>query len=159
MKGVDLLAPIMRELGDEFELHYTGGPASRNDQVKMPANMRDIGRLETRNAVAAAMQESDALLFPSRSEGFGLVAVEAMACGLPVIATSGSSLIEIVEDGVTGILCPEDDVEAFVGAARKLAVDSALGDRMSIAAGQRAQSHFSIDRMSQAYTAIYQSCT
>src|SRR5690606_18813760 len=77
-KGVDLLAPTMRALGDGFELHYTGGPAAAQDKAGMPANMIDIGRLQGDAAVAAAMQNADALLFPSRSEGFGLVAAEAM---------------------------------------------------------------------------------
>src|SRR5699024_2169885 len=94
-KGVDLLPPIMRELGDGFELRYTGGPAADKNRADMPPNMRDIGRLNGPGAVVAAMQDVDALLFPSRSEGFGLVAAEAMACGLPVIATCGSSLVEV----------------------------------------------------------------
>lgn len=96
-KGVDLLAPIMRELGDDFVLHYTGGAAAEKDKPQMPPNMHDLGRL-TGDEVVKAMHEADALLFPSRSEGFGLVAAEAMACGLPVICTKGSSLVEVVQD-------------------------------------------------------------
>lgn len=122
-KGVDLLAPIMRELGDDFVLHYTGGVAAEEDKPQMPSNMHDLGRL-TGDEVVKAMHEADALLFPSRSEGFGLVVAEAMACGLPVICTRGSSLAEIVQDGVTGYLCPQDDVAAFVQACRQLAKNS-----------------------------------
>ena len=118
-KGVDLLAPIMRELGNGFELHYTGGPAAAVDKPAMPPNMHDIGRLSG-DAVVAAMQDADAFLFPSRSEGFGLVAAEAMACGLPVIATRGSSLPEVVDDGETGTLFPLDDVTAAVAAVQSL---------------------------------------
>src|SRR5699024_10382375 len=100
-KGVDLLAPIMRELGDGFELWYTGGSAAAKDRADMPSNMHDLGRLDSADAVVAAMQSADAFLFPSRSEGFGLVIMEAMACGLPVIATDGSSPTELVGEYAT----------------------------------------------------------
>jgi glycosyltransferase involved in cell wall biosynthesis len=122
-KGVDLLAPIMRELGGDFRLDYTGFGASTKEKARMPANMHDIGRLRDDHAVAGAMRRADALLFPSRSEGFGLVAAEAIACALPVIATRGSSLVEVVEDGQTGVLCPQDDVHSFAEAARAIRRD------------------------------------
>jgi glycosyltransferase involved in cell wall biosynthesis len=156
-KGVDLLAPIMRELGDGFELHYTGGPAAAHDQTGMPPNMHDIGRLQGDAAVVAAMQAADALLFPSRSEGFGLVAAEAMACGLPVIATRGSSLTEVVADGETGLLCPQDGARAFAAAARKLVADHALCAAMATTARQRVVQHFSTTTMLTAYLHTYRS--
>lgn len=115
-KGVDLLAPIMHELGDGFELQYTGGPAAEKDKANMPSNMKDIGRLHGDAAVAETMQNADALLFPSRSEGFGLVAAEAMACGLPVIAMEGSSVTEVITHGVNGYLCKRDDNPSFIRA-------------------------------------------
>lgn len=155
-KGVDLLAPIMRELGAGFELHYTGGPAATQDKHLMPANMRDIGRLGGEDAVLGAMQNADALLFPSRSEGFGLVAAEAMACGLPVIATRGSSLTEVIEDGVTGTLCPDGDVPAFAAACRSLARDPQTHDRQSRAGRQRVIDRFGYAGMIDGYIAIYE---
>lgn len=154
-KGVDLLAPIMRRLGDDFVLRYTGGPAADRHRAAMPPNMCDIGRLMGPDAVVAAMQDADALLFPSRSEGFGLVAAEAMACGLPVIATCGSSLVEVVDDGVTGILCPRDDIDAFAGAARELAAKATATDMLSRAARATAAGYFSIASMADAYLAVY----
>lgn len=156
-KGVDLLAPIMRELGEGFELHYTSGPAAEKDKAHMPPNMIDIGRLQDDTAVAVVMQKADALLLPSRSEGFGLVAVEAMACGLPVICTQGSSLTEVVEDGVTGLSCPQDDIQAFSTAARKLAMDNALYASMAKAARCRVKSHFAMRIMGDCYESAYYS--
>lgn len=153
MKGVDMLAPVMRELGDGFELFYTGNSPGRQE-----GNMRDIGRLSGPRAVAAAMRQADALLFPSRSEGFPLVVIEAMSNGLPVIAAEGSSLSEAVDDGVTGVLCARDDVGAFVQACRRLAGDPELHQRMSEAARSRASRVFSLDKMVDAYLAIYRDC-
>jgi glycosyltransferase involved in cell wall biosynthesis len=155
LKGVDLLAPIMRRLGSGFELRYTGGGTGERDQAQLSSNMHDIGRLRGDDAVVAAMQNADALLFPSRSEGFGLVAAEAMACALPVIATQGSSLVELVENGVTGILCPEDDVERFAMAAQDLAQDHARRQNMSHAARRRATERFATVAAIDAYRSLY----
>lgn len=155
-KGVDLLAPIMCGLGPAFELSYTGGPAATRDRLRTPTNMRDLGRLDGDVAVAAAMQDADALLFPSRSEGLPLVAIEAMACGLPIIATRGSSLPEVVNDRVTGFLCPCDDIKAFVNATRRLAGDPVCRRSMTSAARQRAVGDFSTLTMLDAYVRLYE---
>ena len=154
-KGVDLLAPIMRELGDGFELQYTGGPAAQSESAGMPANMHDLGRLSGPQVIAA-MQDADAFLFPSRSEGLPLVAIEAMACGLPVVGVRETSLSEVVEHGVTGLLCPRDDVSAFVMAAQALASDIQRRDAMAQAAHHAANTRFSFNPMVDAYVRHYQ---
>lgn len=118
-KGVDLLAPIMRELGDGFELYYTGGIAAEKDKTTMPFNMHDLGRLNQQEMIQA-MQNSDAFLFPSRSEGFGLVVVEAMACGLPVICTKGTCLDEIIIEDLNSWLCEPNNVGSFAAAINKI---------------------------------------
>lgn len=159
LKGVDLLAPIMRELGDSFKLCYTGGPAAARVEAGMSSNMHDIGRLQGDDAVVAAMQDADALLFPSRSEGFGLVAAEAIACGLPVIATRGSSLVELVQDGISGLLCPLADVSAFVAAARKLQTNPSLTTNTGHVARRRATERFTIKQVITAYTDLYDDCS
>ncbi|MBI1623066.1 glycosyltransferase family 4 protein [Comamonas sp. EJ-4] len=156
LKGVDLLAPIMRKLGSNFLLHYTGGPLAKKDKAHMPPNMIDIGRLPI-DKVIAVMQSADALLFPSRSEGFGLVAVEAMACGLPVIAARNASLSEVVADGKTGVLCQPDDVEAFVSAARSMATNTAQHTTLAQAGRLRALEQFSETAMVDAYMHLYHS--
>ncbi|TAN06258.1 MAG: glycosyltransferase family 1 protein [Rhodanobacteraceae bacterium] len=158
-KGVDLLAPIMRELGDDFDLCYTGGSAADSDRALMPPNAQDIGRLVGTDAIVSVMQDADAFLFPSRNEGFGLVVAEAMACGLPVIATRASSLTEIVEDGVTGILCPQDDDASFVDAAKRLATNVNLTVSMSRASRAVAVQKFGIGVMADAYLVVYEELT
>lgn len=153
-KGVDLLAPIMRELGSDFVLHYTGGAAAEKDKVQMPPNMHDLGRL-TGDEVVKAMHEADAFLFPSRSEGLPLTVLEAMACGLPVICTRGSSLTEVVQDGETGYLCPQDDVAAFVQAARQL--NTSISDYAAYSEFARyyTQSKFTSNKMLDEYLLAY----
>ena len=158
-KGVELLAPILRQLGEGFVLHYTGGTAAEKDKSNMPPNMIDMGRLQGDAAVISAMQDADALLFPSRSEGHPLVAVEAMACGLPIIGMHGSSISEAVTDGHTGLLCPKNDVAAFVAAIRGLAADTTRYLSLAQAARLRAVVHFSETTMIDAYLRLYQYIT
>lgn len=158
LKGVDLLAPIMQELGNGFELRYTGGSSVERDKAHMPANMHDVGRLHGEDAVVAAMQDVDALLFPSRSEGLPLSAIEAMATGLPIIAARGSSLVEVVEDGTTGLLCNSDDIAAFAMAARHAASDTGTYEQLRSQARTLACSKFSVDAMIENYMKCYIAC-
>lgn len=157
LKGVDMLAPIMRELGNGFELRYTGGKAAERERPSMPHNMYDIGRLHDGAAVAAAMNDSDALLFPSRSEGFGLVVAEAMACGLPTVAARSTALIELIDDGETGFLCTPDDVMAFVNGVRSLAKNQECVTAMKNMARNQVMAKFSDQRVIFSYLELYQS--
>jgi glycosyltransferase involved in cell wall biosynthesis len=154
-KGVDLLAPIMASLGSAFTLHVIAGGTADLAARQFPDNMHFLDRPATSSALAKVYADADALLFPSRLEGFGLVALEAQACGLPVIATRGSGLTEVVEDGVTGLLCPQDDVEAFVAAARRLQTDHLLRQRMGDNARKRVEHHFSLESMVRHYVDVY----
>lgn len=154
MKGVELLAPLMRLLGDEFELHCTVGEGLPGG-AGFPPNMFAIGRLESEGAVVEAMQNADALVFPSRSEGFGLVAAEAMACGLPVIAFQGTSADEIVVNGEAGVLVPKNDVGAIVAAARRLKENLDARRKLSVAGRRRATKHYSLSKMVEAYIEAY----
>jgi glycosyltransferase involved in cell wall biosynthesis len=81
--------------------------------------------------------------------------LEAMGCGLPVIAASSSSLPEVVADGQTGLLCPVDDVAAFVAAARRLQSDAGLWRTMRLAARERAVARFSEAQQVQRYLDHY----
>ena len=158
-KGVDLLAPIMRELGDGFELRYTGGPDSEKAKTNMPCNMIDIGRLQGDAAVLDAMQTADILLFPSRSEGHPLVAIEAMACGLPVVGSRIAPLIEVIDHGETGLLCQQDDIAGFVEAVQHLSRDRELYDAIQHKAPSCVRERFSEDATIEKYLDVYRTIT
>lgn len=154
-KGADLLAPIMERLGSGFELVYTKGGYRGSAAFPTHENMRPASCLSDERQMARLYQEADALLFPTRLEGFGLVALEAQACGIPVVATRGSALPEVVGDGETGLLCPQDDVAAFVAAVRRLAEDCVLWRSMGCAARVRADTRFGIEGMIDKYISVY----
>ncbi len=77
---------------------------------------------------------ADVCLVPSRSESFGLVALEAAACGTPVVASAVGGLTTLVEDQVTGLLVDESDPEAFARAVARLLQNPALADRLAVGA-------------------------
>jgi glycosyltransferase involved in cell wall biosynthesis len=87
-------------------------------------------------------------------EGFGYVAAEAMACGTPVITSNSSSLPEIVVDKETGILCPPNDVEAFVEAVRSITSEPNRRQKMGKAARIHASREFSLERMGSEYAEL-----
>ncbi len=153
-KGVDLLAPIMERLGGDFMLHYTADRNSGHERFRLPANSVCLGRLKGGDLVRA-YQEADALLFPSRLEGLPLVPLEAMACGLPVIATKGTSIEEVVAHGKTGILCPRNDIHAFADAARCMAIDRQLHLEYGREARRDVMARFQDSMMVDAYVRAY----
>lgn len=105
--------------------------------------------------VVPYLHRARALLMPSEMESFGLAALEAMACGVPVIASKVGGLPEVVEDGVTGFLHAVGDVEAMAESARRLLDDDALHARMSAAARERALAHFQITPIVERWEAAY----
>jgi glycosyltransferase involved in cell wall biosynthesis len=102
---------------------------------------------------------ADVFLLPSESESFGLAALEAMSCEVPVIATNAGGLPEVVVHGETGFLCPVGDVEGMAAAALRLLSDDDLRRRLGAAGRRRAVEHFSQDTIVQRYREIYQRVT
>jgi glycosyltransferase involved in cell wall biosynthesis len=95
---------------------------------------------------------ADALLAPSEFEGFGLAALEAMACGVPVVATDAGALPEVVADGVTGRLAPVGDVDALAEGC----LEAFARPEMREAARQRAVDAFEASKVVPRYEALYE---
>lgn len=99
----------------------------------------------------------DAFLLSSFSEGTSMTLLEAMACGKPSVVTNVGGNPEIVEDNLSGLICPNDDTEAFHTAMRSLIDDPSLAKRLGEAGRQRYQEQFSVSNMCREYQNIYQS--
>ncbi len=96
-----------------------------------------------RTDAPAVFKTSDILLMPSEwNEPLGLVAIEAGAAGIPVVATRSGGIPEVVVDGQTGLLVERGDIEGLTDAARRLIADPALRSRLGQAARGRVQQHF-----------------
>lgn len=97
--------------------------------------------------VPAVLKALDILAVPSHWEGFGLVAAEGLAAGVPVVAAAASSLPEIVTDGAEGRLVPPRDSDALARVLIELAHDPDARARMSAAGPARVRREFSVERM------------
>jgi glycosyltransferase involved in cell wall biosynthesis len=118
--------------------------------------MIPLGRLSD-DELVAAYAECDALLFPSRMEGFGYPVAEAMACGKPVVTTNASSMPELVEHGEGGLLCPVDDVQAFATAIRELAgLEAREREAMGVHNRRRVIERFTHARFAAEHAALYE---
>jgi mannosyltransferase len=100
----------------------------------------------------------DVVAVPSRFEGFGLVAAEAMAAGRPVVASAVDGLEEVVEDGVTGLLVPPGDGAALAEALIDLLRHPAKAIGMGRKGKERVRKLFSIERYRECILAAYAQC-
>jgi N-acetyl-alpha-D-glucosaminyl L-malate synthase BshA len=99
---------------------------------------------------------ADLLLLPSASESFGLVALEAMACGAPVVASNIGGLPEVIEAGTTGYMFDVGDIQGMVEAGVRVLADDDLRASMSEAGRVLAEERFSADRVVSLYEQYYE---
>ena len=116
-----------------------------------------VDAMGAQDAVIPLLSASDLFLLPSAQESFGLAALEAMACEVPVIASDVGGLPEVIESGKSGFLHPLDDVEGMAASAVRLLTDDALHRRIAIAARQRVINEFCVDRVLPMYEDCYES--
>ena len=103
----------------------------------------------------ALYRSASVFVMPSWFESFGISVIEAMAFGLPVVASNAGALPEIVEDGVTGFLVPPGDARALAAAIMKLLQDPALRHRMGRAGRLRVLERYSAERVARETLALY----
>jgi len=108
-----------------------------------------------RNDIPNCLRAIDVLCLPSLAEGISNAILEAMACGVPVIATDVGGNRELVEDGVTGILVPTNDAPSMSAAIERFYMDASARRAAGAAARSRAVTHFSLESMVTKYHHLY----
>jgi D-inositol-3-phosphate glycosyltransferase len=160
-KGVDTVVEALTLLRDA-ELVVAGGPTAEqlaDDQEarRLTAIARELGvddRLKLvgrvdHGDIPALLRSADVVVATPWYEPFGIVPVEAMACGRPVAGSAVGGLLDTVADGITGLLVPPRDATALAGAIRRLLDDADLHARFSRAARLRAVALYSWSRVAR----------
>ncbi len=139
-KGLDVLLTAFAQLADTYPdlslvvVGEDGGARSetisRTASLGVEGRVRMMGFIQDERMLASAYREAAMLVLPSEYEAFGLVLLESMAQGRPVVSTSVGGIPEVVEDGKSGLLVPPRDAPALARAIRTLLVDTALAGRM-----------------------------
>ncbi|OQP83619.1 hypothetical protein BTR14_22175 [Rhizobium rhizosphaerae] len=153
-KGVDVLMRAVEGLDDRLSVRLVGDAASGNRVLpaKLPACVTEVGWLD-RKGVTAQMMSCDVLVVPSRWEGFGLVAIEAMRLAKPVIASAVGGLQEIIDQGRYGYLVQPEDVQELHD--RLLELDREELRAMGEIGHNRYLSKYTADRMVRQLDDLY----
>jgi glycosyltransferase involved in cell wall biosynthesis len=156
-KGWDVLcraAPLVREQLPDAVFTVVGDGPERDSLEAIPecAEVRFVGY---RSRAAALIPAFDVLAVPSRYEGLGLVPLEALFHGVPVVATSVEGLGEVLGD--CAVLVPPDDPEALAAGIVRAASDEELRKELSARGRERAERLFTAERMAEETLAAYKS--
>lgn len=152
-KGADVIPLLGDRLGTGFEIRCTSG--LRTDRRGGHGdNITLLGRL-TENQLIQEYRACDAVLVPSRYEGFGYTALEAMACGKPVVGFRCGAVDEVVAEGKTGLLCDIDDLDALEQNCRYLADDTTMTHMFGLAGRERATTVFTETMAISDYLELY----
>ncbi|MBF6557557.1 MAG: glycosyltransferase [Acidimicrobiales bacterium] len=153
LKGVAVAVRALAALADDHadaRLVIVGGPSGPQGEAeveRMRAMVHDLGLGEQvvfvpprpHELLSTYYRAADVCLVPSRSESFGLVALEAAACGTPVVASDVGGLRSLIDHGRTGYLVEEPSPEAFAAWVRQILAEPLLAERLSTGAVLRAR--------------------
>ena len=151
------LVGILRARGVALRATVIGDGPLRST-LALPAEKARVELVGTRSDVADQLRRADLLVFPSRPEGEGMpgVLIEAALSGLPVVATSVPGVRSIVQDGVTGLVVPEDDLEELVAATATLLEEDDRRRRMGTAARRHGVEQFSLEAVGTVWMGLLQ---
>ncbi len=160
-KGIDVLIDairLLRERNATWHAWIAGeGPEQRSlEQAVKAAGLEDcVHFLGWRSDKADLLREVDAFVLPSRREGVGVAALEAMAAGVPVVASRVGGLAQAVVDGETGILVEPEQPQELADALQALGGDPALGMRLGSNGRRRVVELFAADKQAEQYVEVY----
>ena len=162
LKRVADTVDVLHQLGPDSDARLVlvgNGPdeplvRERAQRLGLGDRVRFLGEIENVECVVSA---ADVALFPSESESFGLSALEAMACGVPVVATDIGGLPDTIVHGETGFLHTVGDTAGMAASVGRLLGDDALRRRMGVAGVERTSRKFSLTTMLERHEQLYAS--
>lgn len=153
-KGAHWLPLIAKRLKKNVRIFYTQGLRTKKAMPSI-TGLESVGSVPFKE-MPALYRQMDILLMPSVREGFGLAVAEAMACGLPVVASNCSAIPELIDDGKGGFLCPVGDVNEFAEKINLLADSPKLRHEMGEYNRSKVEKMFTIDRMVNEYKDLFE---
>jgi L-malate glycosyltransferase len=154
---IDAAAEVLRRFPDaQFEMVGHGGerPALEARAAALGV-AHAVSFLGHRDDIPARLAAADIFVLPSRSEAFPNAVLEAMASALPVVASSVGGILELVENGRTGLLAPPGNTFALADRLSRLMANPGLGNRLGEAARAEVEARYSFDRMVAAFERVY----
>jgi L-malate glycosyltransferase len=154
---IDIFFRINKDV--ESQLLLIGDGEERKGALQKACDLRIRDRIHflgKQDNVEDLIPMADLLLLPSADESFGLVALEALSCGVPVIGTDRGGLPEVVTHGLCGFLHPVGDVEAMAASATRALTDEHLMEKLRNEARKRAAEHFDERVIIPRYEAFYE---
>jgi N-acetyl-alpha-D-glucosaminyl L-malate synthase BshA len=160
VKRVDVALEVFRRIRRRVRARFVligDGPvrAEIERQAAEHGLSKDLMFLGEQQDLVAWLSIGDLFLLPSAKESFGLAALEAMACEVPVVASNVGGLPEIIEDGVTGFACPPDAVDLMAERGIALLTDPTLRASITQAAAEMVRTRYCTDRIVPVYEAEY----
>jgi glycosyltransferase involved in cell wall biosynthesis len=153
-KGATLLPAIAAKLQKNIRIFYTQGLRTRNTLPSV-SNLHPIG-LVPFEEMPNRYNQMDILLMPTVREGLSLAVLEAMACGLPVVASDCSSLPEQIDNRKGGFLCPVGDVDAFAAKINLLADSPKLRKEMGQYNRSKVKRMYTLEGMVKKYQTMFE---
>jgi L-malate glycosyltransferase len=153
-KGAHWLPHIAKRLSPNVEIHFTQG-LRKEGFIDTRSNLVPIGMIPFED-MPDRYRQMDILIMPTVREGFGLAVAEAMACGLPVVASNCSSIPELIDDGKGGFLCPVGNVDAFADKINILADSPRMRKEMGQYNRAKIEKMFTLDRMVNEYKELFE---
>jgi N-acetyl-alpha-D-glucosaminyl L-malate synthase BshA len=154
---LDIFARIAARVSAVLLLAGDGPDAGMVHRLARQLGIADrVHVLGAQENVVPLLSIADLFLLPSEQESFGLAALEAMACGVPVVASDVGGLPEVIDHGVTGFLHPAGDVDAMAESGIRLLSDRALHRRMADAAAAVVGLRFCSERVVPMYEEHYE---
>lgn len=154
---IDIFAKISKKLPAKLLLIGEGPDVVlvRRKVTKLNLN-GTVQFLGNQSAVEEILPLSDLFLLPSEEESFGLAALEALACGVPVIGTTGNGLVEVIEDNINGFLRPVGDTTAMADIAIELLTDKPRLQKFRESAAKISHKKFNADKIVTQYEQYYE---
>lgn len=152
-KGAQWLIGIAQYLNPNISIYYTGGLQPRRFKLAHP-KLKPVGSVPFER-MPDQYRKMDILLMPTVREGFGLSVAEAMACGLPVVASNCSAIPELVDHSKGGYLCKIGDTEDFAERINTLADSPILRRQMGQYNRNKVEEKFTLEIMAKKYKNVF----